>query len=75
MKVEVRLFTSLRINREKKYIMEVEPGATPMLLAEMLDIQPKEIQIILINGRVCKEAAHEVQNGDIISFFPAVGGG
>lgn len=74
MKVQLKLFTGLRKNRESKYQFEVEQGATSLLLASLVDIDPKEVNMVLINGKVGKIDS-ELRDGDIISFFPFIGGG
>ena len=41
---------------------------------DILNIQRKEVTILLINGFHQKPET-EVKDGDIVSLFPAVGGG
>ena len=46
MKVVVKLFASLRINREKEYVIDIEKGHTPMDLIKKLNISLLKICII-----------------------------
>ena len=74
MKIELKLFTSLRKNRDKKYQFDIQPGSTPADLSELADIDPREVKMVLINGRVSSIDA-ELKEGDSVSFFPVIGGG
>jgi len=74
MLVEVRLFTIFRENRFKKREMEFPEGTSLANLLEHLKIPENEAAILLVNGRSasakCKLASH-----DVVSIFPAIGGG
>ena len=72
--VEVRLFAGLRQGRQK--ICQMEPGSvrTVQDIMDALSIQRKEVNILLINGFHQKPET-EVKDGDVVSLFPAVGGG
>ena len=72
--IEVRLFAGLRQGRQKIYQMEPESVATVQDLMNSLSIDRKEVNILLINGFHQKPET-EVKDGDIVSLFPAVGGG
>ena len=74
MKVELKLFMSLRKNRNSKYQFEIEKGSTPLILTSLVNINPKEVKIVLVNGRV-ENMDFILHEDDVISFFPAVGGG
>ncbi|MEN6461736.1 MAG: MoaD/ThiS family protein [Syntrophomonas sp.] len=74
MKIEVRLFATLRTNREKKTIIELEPGCSPRHAAEKLNIPPEKVTMVLINGKNSTMDAI-INEGDIVSFYPAIGGG
>ena len=72
--IEVRLFAGLRQGRQKIYHMEPDSVKTVQDIMDVLKIQRKEVNILLINGFHQKPET-EVKDGDIISLFPAVGGG
>ncbi len=74
MRVEVRLFASFREGRFKKRPMEV-PDQTQLgdILRE-LGISAEDVSLPLINGRY-SSLADRVAPDDVVSFFPAVGGG
>lgn len=72
--IEVRLFAGLRQGRQKIYQMEPESVATVQDIMNSLSIERKEVNILLINGFHQKPET-EVKDGDIVSLFPAVGGG
>ena len=72
--IEVRLFAGLRQGRQKIYQMESGSIATVQDIMDRLSIDRKEVNILLINGFHQKPET-EVKDGDIVSLFPAVGGG
>ena len=72
--VEVRLFAGLRQGRQKVYQMEPDSVKTVQDVMDTLNIQREEVNILLINGFHQKPET-EVKDEDIISLFPAVGGG
>lgn len=74
MKIEMRLFATLREGRGKVVPMEAPEGATVETLIDSLSIPHEEIAILLVNGR---DAVLEriLQEGDAVSVFPPVGGG
>ena len=72
--IEVRLFAGLRQGRQKIYQMEQESIAPVQDSMDRLSIDRKEVNILLINGFHQKPET-EVKDGDIVSLFPAVGGG
>lgn len=74
MQVKVKLFASLRENREKEGLFDLKQGATPKDVVEYLNIPEKEIALILINGRYQKMDTI-LQDNDTLSLFPPVGGG
>ncbi|MCE7749706.1 MAG: MoaD/ThiS family protein [Candidatus Heimdallarchaeota archaeon] len=80
MKIFVKVFASLR----KKYPnitdlnpleMEIDKGTTLAQLIARLNFNQEEVKIILVNG--LRASVEDIINeeGSIISFFPAVGGG
>ena len=72
--IEVRLFAGLRQGRQKLYQMESDSISTVQDIMDRLSIDRKEVNILLINGFHQKPET-EVKDGDIVSLFPAVGGG
>ena len=72
--IEVRLFAGLRQGRQKIYQMEPDSIATVRDIMDRLSIDRKEVNILLINGFHQKPET-PVKDGDIVSLFPAVGGG
>ena len=72
--IEVRLFAGLRQGRQKIYQIESDSIATVQDIMNRLSIDRKEVNILLINGFHQKPES-QVKDGDIVSLFPAVGGG
>ena len=72
--IEVRLFAGLRQGRQKVY--QMEPGSVKNVqdIMDVLCIDRKEVNILLINGFHQKPET-PVKDEDIVSLFPAVGGG
>lgn len=74
MKIEVRLFAYFREGRDKKLFLEFEEPVTPADILNKINIDLKEVSILLINGRDGKADAILCDN-DVLSLFPPVGGG
>ena len=72
--VEVRLFAGLREGRQKVYFMETDNLNNVQDIMDVLEIQRSDVNILLINGFHQKPET-EVKDEDIVSLFPAVGGG
>ena len=72
--IEVRLFAGLRQGRQKIYQMEPGSIATVQDIMDRLSIDRKEVNILLING-FHQKSEPEVKDEDVVSLFPAVGGG
>lgn len=72
--VTVRLFATLRENREKEMIMRLPNGATIKDIIERLNIPQKDAAILMINGRGAKLDSI-LQDNDTLSIFPPLGGG
>ena len=72
--IEVRLFAGLRQGRQKIYQMEPDAVKNVQDIMDALNIQRSEVNILLINGFHQKPET-EVKDEDIVSLFPAVGGG
>jgi len=74
MVVEVRLFATFRENRFKKQEMDFPEGASLDNLLDQLKIPKEQIGILLINGRTAT-LDQKLTANDIVSIFPAIGGG
>ncbi|MBQ8216954.1 MAG: MoaD/ThiS family protein [Oscillospiraceae bacterium] len=72
--IEVRLFAGLREGRQKIYQMDNTDIACVQDVMDLLNIKRSEVNILLINGFHQKPET-EVKDGDVVSLFPAVGGG
>ena len=72
--IEVRLFAGLRQGRGK--VFELETGSVKTVLDVMahFSIRREEVNILLVNG-FHQKPEFELKDGDIVSLFPAVGGG
>ncbi|SHJ63368.1 MoaD/ThiS family protein [Paramaledivibacter caminithermalis] len=74
MEIEVRLFATLREGRGKKIFFQFEKGISPHKIIKLLNIKEEDVSILLINGRN-GELNVELNEGDVVSIFPPVGGG
>ena len=72
--IEVRLFAGLREGRGK--VFELETGSVKTVLDVMahFSIRREEVNILLVNG-FHQKPEFVLKDGDIVSLFPAVGGG
>jgi sulfur carrier protein ThiS len=74
MDVEIRLFAGFREGRFKRRSVQLpEPTRLRDVLAR-LDIPPEEVSLPLVNGEHSK-LDRALCPGDVVSLFPAVGGG
>jgi len=79
MRIEVTVFATLRKYLPdlpvggSKYI-EVDPGATPADLIQILGLPAEEVKIVIRN-HVQTELDESVEDGDRIAFAPAIAGG
>lgn len=74
MKINVRLFATLREGRGKEVFLDLEEGAAAQEVIDLLEIPETEVSILLVNGRNGKRD-QVLENGDTVSIFPPVGGG
>ena len=74
MKIEVRLFATLRQGRFVKQSIEVADGSRLIDVLGPLAIGRHEVTIRLVNGREA-EWEQPLGEGDTVSLFPPVGGG
>jgi len=72
--IEVRLFAGLRQGRQKVYQMQTDSVKTVQDVMDALEIQRSEVNILLVNGFHQKPET-VLKDEDVVSLFPAVGGG
>lgn len=74
MKIKVKLFATLRENRGKELGLTLNEGLNVVDVLSLLDINEKDIAILLVNGR---DGTFDqiLADGDALSLFPPVGGG
>ena len=72
--IEVRFFATLRQGRGKITEVPAEEVSTAGDILRRFEIPAEEVSILLINGFHSKPG-DPVNDGDIISLFPPVGGG
>lgn len=73
-RVKVRLFATLRENRDKEIIIELPDGATLLDVIEHLNIPKEQASLLLINGKFAK-FDEALKDNDTVSIFPPIGGG
>jgi len=74
MKVTVKVFATLRLNREKEMLMDFEEGTTPKQVLRSMNIPEEDAAIIMINGRSV-DIDTPLKDEDVLALFPAIGGG
>ena len=74
MNIRVKLFATFRERRGKELTLEVNEGATPSEVLGLLDIDIKDVAILLINAKSAKSDQVLYEN-DLLSVFPPLGGG
>lgn len=74
MQIKVKLFATLRENREKEMMMDIAQGTTPKEIVDRLNILIEEAAIIMINGRNAN-LDQVLEANDTVSIFPPIGGG
>ncbi|MBM9514282.1 MoaD/ThiS family protein [Desulfogranum marinum] len=74
MKITVKLFAYFRDNRFIKQEQDLPPGTTVRDIINSLEIDIEEIGVTMINSRHC-QFDQEIQAGDQVAIFPAIGGG
>ena len=74
MEITVKLFATLRKERFDKETLEFSDGTTVGQIIDELDIPRDQVSIIFVNN---KHAAPYLQlsHGDVVAFFPPIGGG
>ncbi len=74
MNIEVRLFATLRNERWKRKEIDCDVDTTPREVIKELKIDEKDVAILLING-ISGELDDKLNDKDVLSIFPPVGGG
>lgn len=72
--LEVRLFATLRKNRDSINIIPFESDLTGIKLLSFFSIAKDDVSLFLVNGFHSSLDTY-LSDGDIISIFPPVGGG
>jgi molybdopterin converting factor small subunit len=72
--IEVRLFATLRNDRNMKEHVEFREGICGRDIITLLEIDEEEIAIFLING-ISGSIDAALENTDYLSIFPPIGGG
>ena len=72
--IKVKLFASLRGGRFKEKDWDYVEGITVGRILEMLNINTKEVGVLLVNSRH-RDTDYKLKEGDILSVFPVIGGG
>ncbi|MHC5075620.1 MAG: MoaD/ThiS family protein, partial [Planctomycetota bacterium] len=71
MRVEVRLFATLREGRFDQQTIEKTEAASISELLEDLDIPIDQVGILLVNGKNTS-VEHKLASNDVVSLFPAI---
>lgn len=74
MEVLVKLFATFREGRFSSKKMKFTQGTTVGDVVKELNINEREISIIMINGQ-SSDLDAELSDGDTLGLFPPVGGG
>jgi molybdopterin converting factor small subunit len=74
MEFKVRLFATLRKDRGREIMVTLYDELTARAIIDELDIEEKDVAILMINGRD-GHLDTTLKAGDVISIFPPVGGG
>jgi len=74
MKIKIKLFATLRDNRDKILEIEYKEGTEIREIIKDLNIDEKDVAILLKNGRSAK-MDDVILEGDYLSLFPPIGGG
>ncbi len=74
MSITLKLFAYFRDNRGEVLQIEFSEGMRPSDLCKKIKLDLDEVSILLVNGVYTKEDPI-LKDGDLVSMFPAVGGG
>jgi molybdopterin converting factor small subunit len=74
MQITVKLFAGFRKGRFKVRIIEFTAGIAVAHVVQKLGITEAEVGILICNGRHI-DLTGKLEEGDVLSVFPKVGGG
>lgn len=74
MELQIKLFATLREGRGKIVNKEFPSPITAKQVLESLSIHEEDVAILLVNG-VDGKLDQTLEDGDVLSIFPPVGGG
>ncbi|MHC4617749.1 MAG: MoaD/ThiS family protein [Planctomycetota bacterium] len=74
MRVEVRLFATFRNGRFKQEQLDFPEESSLAELLKLLRIPAEQVGILLVNGRPAASDC-QLSSHDVVSIFPALGGG
>ena len=74
MEIDVRLFATLRQDRFRNKKMEIPEGTTAGEIIRQLNILPKDVALIMVNGHHTT-AESALQANDVMALFPFMAGG
>lgn len=74
MKIKIKLFASLRVERFGEDVRECSQGSDVRRVVEDLSLPEEKIGIILLNGRHAR-LDDLLSEGDVLSLLPLVDGG
>ena len=74
MQIEVRLFATFRKGRFNRCVMDLAEGTSLREVLVQIGIPAEEVSLPLVNGEF-SPLDRKIVPGDVVSFFPAVGGG
>lgn len=72
--ITVKLFATFRQGRFKVQTMQYPEGTTIQDVVDALNIDPPEVGVIFVNG-ISADLSQTLNDGEILSIFPMVGGG
>lgn len=74
MKITVKFFATLSNGRVSEDEFQIPDGADIDTLLKKFNLKREEVAIIFINGKHA-EYSSAISDGDVIAFFPPIGGG
>ena len=74
MKVTIKLFATLRKGRFDMETREYSSGTNINQVIHELNIAKDKVSIIFVNNRHA-EPDRQLDDGDVVAFFPPIGGG
>lgn len=74
MQVNLKLFATLRNGRFKEESTVLQENSRVINVLEKYNLPMEEIAICMVNGRDA-DMQQVLQDGDVVSLFPPVGGG